>query len=102
MLAIGLILMTQPKLLLLDEPTASLSLEAAEIISQAIDRLKEEFGLAILLVEQNLDQCLSLSSRIYLMSEGKIVDEDTPDNIVKENKLERMFGIKSKVSKQLI
>ncbi|HSK71149.1 MAG TPA: hypothetical protein VK892_05605 [Pyrinomonadaceae bacterium] len=94
--------MTQPKLLLLDEPTASLSLEAAEIISQAIDRLKEEFGLAILLVEQNLDQCLSLSSRIYLMSEGKIVDEDTPDNIVKENKLERMFGIKSKVSKQLI
>lgn len=101
-LAIGLVLMSEPKLLLMDEPTASLSLEAIESISDAIVKFKSEFNLAILLVEQNIDKCLSLSDRIYLMRDGKIIDMDFPANIIRENKLERLFGIKKEISKQLI
>ena len=95
MLAIGLILTAKPRLLLLDEPTASLSLDAAEAVSAAIIRIKDELGVAMLLVEQNIDKCLALSDRIYLMRDGRVVDKDIPANILSENKLEKLFGVKT-------
>jgi branched-chain amino acid transport system ATP-binding protein len=46
---------------------------------------------AILLVEQNIGECLDMSDRVYLMSGGQIIDEDLPANIRDNNKLEALF-----------
>jgi branched-chain amino acid transport system ATP-binding protein len=91
MLAISMVLMVRPRLLLLDEPTASLAPAMADIIVSAISRIKDELGSAVLLVEQNIDKCLALSDRVYLMSGGRLVDEDAPTNLLNSGKLEKLF-----------
>jgi len=91
MLAIAMVLMDRSKVLLLDEPTASVAPAIADMIFSAISRLKHELGSAVLLVEQNIDKCLALSDRIYLMSAGKLIDEDIPTNLVVSGKLEKLF-----------
>lgn len=78
MLAIGMVLMAKPKLLLLDEPTASLAVGVVEAISNAIIKARDEFGSAILIVEQNIDKCLALSDRVYMMRDGQMVEEGSP------------------------
>ena len=72
MLAIGRALMTDPKILLLDEPTEGL---APIIIQQIFARLRElkAAGLTILLVEQNLNFALGLADEVSLMGRGQIV-----------------------------
>lgn len=72
MLAIGRALMTDPKLLVLDEPTEGL---APIIIRQIFDRLKwlKAEGMTLLLVEQNLNFALGLADEVSLMSRGQIV-----------------------------
>lgn len=76
MLAIGRALMSQPELLLLDEPSLGL---APIIIMQIFDtilQLREE-GMTIFLVEQNANQALKLADRGYVLENGHIVLEDT-------------------------
>jgi branched-chain amino acid transport system ATP-binding protein len=74
MLAIGRALMSEPKLLLLDEPSMGL---APLIVQQIFGILKEINGLGttILLVEQNANQALALSDRAYVLETGSIVSE---------------------------
>lgn len=78
MLAIGRALMTNPELLLLDEPSEGLAPLIVEAIGAVIGRLRDE-GLSILVVEQNLAMALSIADRVYVMNKGKIVFEGTPD-----------------------
>lgn len=80
MLAIARALMTNPELLLLDEPSEGLApLIVAEI--QRIIALLSEQGLSIFLVEQNLSLALGLADRVYVMSKGRIVFEGTPSGL---------------------
>ncbi|EME3611024.1 TPA: high-affinity branched-chain amino acid ABC transporter ATP-binding protein LivF [Yersinia enterocolitica] len=76
MLAIGRALMSQPKLLLLDEPSLGL---APIIILQIFDTIQQlrEDGMTIFLVEQNANQALKLADRGYVLENGRIVLEDT-------------------------
>jgi branched-chain amino acid transport system ATP-binding protein len=71
MLAIGRALMSQPKLLILDEPSLGL---APLIVKQIFDLIKEinGKGTTILLVEQNVSQSLKLSNRAYVLENGKV------------------------------
>jgi len=81
MLAIGRALMSNPELLILDEPSLGL---APIIISQIFDiihTLREE-GTTIFLVEQNANQALRLADRGYVLEHGKIVLEDSGDNLL--------------------
>ncbi len=81
MLAIGRALMTNPTLLLMDEPSEGLAPIVLGVIRDTLASLKGP-GLSILLVEQNLGLALSLGDRINLMSEyGHIVWEGTPDDL---------------------
>ncbi|MFV2039015.1 MAG: ABC transporter ATP-binding protein [Acidimicrobiales bacterium] len=81
MLAIGRALMTNPTLLLMDEPSEGLAPIILGIIRDTLAELKGP-GLSILLVEQNLGLALSLADRLLLMSEyGKIVWEGTPEEL---------------------
>ena len=78
MLAIGRALMTNPRLLLMDEPSEGLAPVVLKDIREHLLELKNQ-GLAILLVEQNLGLALKLSDRIYVLGEGgRIVWEGTP------------------------
>jgi branched-chain amino acid transport system ATP-binding protein len=74
MLAIGRALMSQPRLLLLDEPSLGLAPLVVHTIFEAIDEIKSK-GTTILLVEQNAHAALKHSDRAYVLETGKIVME---------------------------
>jgi branched-chain amino acid transport system ATP-binding protein len=76
MLAIGRALMTNPEILLLDEPSEGLAPMVLHEIAEIIARLREK-GLAILLVEQNVKMALNIAGRVYVMNKGRIAWEGT-------------------------
>ena len=80
MLAIARALMTNPALLLLDEPSEGLAPLIVAEIGQIIAELRAQ-GLSILLVEQNLSLALGVADRVYVMNKGRIVFEGTPDQL---------------------
>jgi urea ABC transporter ATP-binding protein UrtE len=73
MLAIARGLVGDPELLLLDEPSESLQPTLVEAIRGIVERARRERGLAVLLVEQNLDFARTLADRYYVMENGAIV-----------------------------
>jgi len=72
-LAIGRALVMRPQLLVLDEPTEGIQPSIIKDIGRAIRYLKDQSGLAILLVEQYLDFCRELADQVYIMDRGEIV-----------------------------
>lgn len=81
MLAIGRALMSNPELLLMDEPSEGLSPMLVQEIGLVTQQLKQE-GLSILLVEQNLPLALKVADYVYLMSKGGIVGEYLPQDLM--------------------
>jgi branched-chain amino acid transport system ATP-binding protein len=79
MVAIGQALMAAPKVLLLDEPTSGLAPSLSTDIYRAVARLKAE-GLAVLVVEQNVQRALSNSNRFCVMDRGRIAAEGNSDD----------------------
>ncbi|MEX6507037.1 urea ABC transporter ATP-binding subunit UrtE [Jiella sp. M17.18] len=80
-LAIGRALVTRPQLLVLDEPTEGIQPSIIKDIGRAIRFLKENSGLAILLVEQYLDFCRELADKVYIMDRGEIVFEGPAEGL---------------------
>ena len=77
MLAIGRALLTNPRLLLMDEPSEGLAPLLVRNLGDAIVRLREE-GLSILLVEQNLPMALRVAGDVYVLSKGHVVYHGAP------------------------
>lgn len=73
MLAIARALMFKPKLLLLDEPSFGLAPVVVEALTEVVRKIKE-LGVSILMVEQNLSLVADVADRIYVLSNGEIVD----------------------------
>jgi branched-chain amino acid transport system ATP-binding protein len=80
MLAIGRALMSNPDLLLMDEPTEGLAPLLVREVSRVIGELRRA-GLSILLVEQNLPLALSVADRAHILSRGQIVHTGSPDGL---------------------
>ena len=80
MLAIGRALMTNPDLLLMDEPTEGLAPLLVREVGRVLGELKRE-GLSILLVEQNLSLALSVADRVHILSRGQIVHSCGPGEL---------------------
>ncbi len=84
-MAIGRALVTRPKVLVLDEPTEGIQPSIIKDIGRALQFLRDEKGMTILLVEQFLDFCREISDDIYVMDRGEIMhagpaaDLDRPD-----------------------
>jgi len=78
MLAIGRALMTNPSLLLLDEPSEGLAPKLVLDLAHVLLQLKER-GLSVLMVEQNLPLALRLADYVYVMSKGTVVFEGSPE-----------------------
>jgi len=93
MLAIGRALMTNPELLLLDEPTEGLAPLLVVEVGRVIGELKRE-GLSILLVEQNLPLALSVADRTHILSRGQIVHSSRPDELMANEEIKsRYLGV---------
>lgn len=75
MVAIGRALMANPKLILLDEPSMGLAPIVVEKIAKALKRIKEDLGISILIVEQNLSLAFEVADRAYVLVKGEIVKE---------------------------
>jgi len=80
MLAIGRALMTNPDLLLMDEPSEGLAPILVQLLRDKILELKAS-GLPIFLVEQNLGLALAVADEVYLMESGQIVYQGHPDEL---------------------
>ena len=93
MLAIARALVCGADLLMLDEPTEGLAPLIVERVEALVRELNEE-GITVLLVEQNVAVALSLADRVYLLDQGKIVFEGTPEELeANEDVMDRHLGI---------
>ena len=91
MLAVGRALMAEPKLLILDEPTAALAPIIAEQLFQKLREIREQLGVTIVLVEQNVRKALGLANRGFVLIQGKKAFEGTPDQILNDAEIIRLF-----------
>ncbi|MEX2553659.1 MAG: ATP-binding cassette domain-containing protein, partial [Actinomycetota bacterium] len=90
MLAIGRALMSRPKLLMLDEPSMGLAPLLVEKIFEAIARINRE-GTTILLVEQNAQVALSMSSRGYVLESGEIVLAGASEALIHNDRVRKAY-----------
>jgi urea ABC transporter ATP-binding protein UrtE len=75
MLAIARCILLEPRLLLLDEPTEGLQPSVVQQLQDVLAAVGREFGLALLLVEQNLDFAFAVTSRGYVLEKGQVATE---------------------------
>ena len=90
MVAIGRALMARPRLLLLDEPSLGLSPLIVHEMFSAIRRVHAE-GTAVLLVEQNVSMALRVADRAYVLEEGRMVAEGTPETLMQNDEVRRAY-----------
>jgi branched-chain amino acid transport system ATP-binding protein len=91
LLALARGLMTNPELLLLDEPTLGLSPKVVKEIFLAIKDINQRYGTAIMIVEHNVKSVLGIVDRAYILDKGRIVAEDKPQNLFAKHTLEKVF-----------
>ncbi len=90
MLAIGRALMTNPQLLLMDEPSEGLAPLIVKEVGKIIYQLKQK-GFSILLVEQNLPMALKVADYLYILSNGKIVYDSMPDQLRSNDEIKAKY-----------
>ncbi len=90
MLAIARALVTNPELLLMDEPTEGLAPLLVREVGRVIERLKKE-GLSILLVEQNLPLALRLADQVHVLSRGQIVYSGAPAALEEDREVKARY-----------
>jgi branched-chain amino acid transport system ATP-binding protein len=83
MLAIGRALMSKPKLILVDEPSTGLAPIMMEVVIQALSRLRQESQIAILLVEQRIQNVLDLCNRFYILNRGQLREPKPSANLTR-------------------
>ena len=88
------VLALEPKVLILDEPTVALDYQSREEIMAMVKRLKEDFGMTIVLVTHNMDYVLEYADKVFVLKngeisfEGKVEDLFLNEQVLKENSLE--------------
>ncbi len=91
MLEIGRALMWEPKLVLMDEPSAGLAPLITKMIFNSVKRLNKEIGLTVLMIEQNARQGLQISHRGYVLELGKNSYEGTGQELLDNAEVRRAF-----------
>jgi ABC-type branched-subunit amino acid transport system ATPase component len=80
-LEIARALATQPKLLLLDEPTAGMNPEETRRLTEFVRRLRSEMGLTVLLIEHDMKVVMGISDRVTVLDHGEKIAEGSPDEV---------------------
>lgn len=81
LLEIARCMVTQPALLMLDEPAAGLNPQETHALDQLITQLRDEFNLAVLLIEHDMKLVMGISDHIYVMNQGRPLAEGSPRDI---------------------
>lgn len=93
MVSLGRALMTSPRLLLVDEPTIGLAPKVCVEIAGSLRRLRDEFGLSVLITEQNANFALTLAERLYVIETGRIQTQGAAQELRNDPRLvEAYFG----------
>ncbi len=96
MLALARGLMTDPKVLLLDEPSLGLAPKIAKEVFAKIKEINEQHKTAIVIVEHNIKFLLEITRRAYILDKGKIVAEGGSRKLLKSEIIEKVFMGKTK------
>jgi branched-chain amino acid transport system ATP-binding protein len=91
MLAIGRAMMARPKLLLLDEPSLGLAPLVVQVIFEALTRMKGEYGMSVLVVEQNANLALAHAARAYVLEVGRVVVAGSSDELRKNESVRKSY-----------
>jgi branched-chain amino acid transport system ATP-binding protein len=90
MLAMGRSLMSRPKLLLLDEPSAGLAPLLVREILNIVERIQKQ-GITVLLIEQNANMALSIADRAYVMEVGRIVLDGSAKEFLNDERVKKTY-----------
>ena len=93
-LSLAKALINDPKILFLDEPTASLDPETGDFVRTFIEKLSKEREMSILLASHNMDEVKRLCKNVLMMKDGLLIDRGTPNELIKKHgkiNLEEVF-----------
>ena len=90
MLAIGRALLSNPRLLMFDEPSLGLAPILVDLMIDVIRKLHQQ-GMTILLVEQNAELALEIADRAYVLETGRIILDGSPSDILKDNQVQKAY-----------
>ena len=95
MLAMAMAIMRRPKMMLFDEPTGSLAPKKAKEVLSEILRLRDTYGITVLLAEQNARRALEQGDKALLLVSGRVMYEDAAQKLLKHPELGKVYlGIK--------
>ena len=102
LLNLASVMAMEPKLLILDEPTAMLDPLAARTLLDTVKRINKELGVAVLLTEHRLEEVFPAADRVALMDGGRLLADDAPEDIAsalsrEKNKSRLYFGLPAAV-----
>ena len=80
--AIARALANEPASLLMDEPTSALDPAARRHVRETVEKLRRELGLTVIWVTHYMEELLEVADRIYLLQDGRIVDEGPPEHLL--------------------
>lgn len=90
-LSLGMGLLRQPKLLMLDEPSSGLSPIILQHLTKIIQEMNNSLGTSVFLVEQNVKTAFKLSKRVYVMKTGRIILEETGEKLLERKEWWDLF-----------
>ena len=90
-LAIGRGLMAGPKLIMLDEPSLGLAPKLVQQIFDLILQINEELGMTVLLVEQNVRRSCEISSRAFVLENGRVVLQGPGEEMLENDHVRRAY-----------
>jgi branched-chain amino acid transport system ATP-binding protein len=91
MLAIGMALMSKPRVLVLDEPSIGLAPLLVERVMESVRQINSFYGTSILMVEQNLRHCLATASRVIVINRGEKVFDGPAAELADDGALLKLF-----------
>jgi branched-chain amino acid transport system ATP-binding protein len=91
MLSIARGLMARPNLLLIDEPSLGLAPKIALEVYRTVRSLRDDHKVTILVADQNVHRILDISDRVYLIENGRIVMEGTPEELRRDKRIREVY-----------
>ncbi len=89
-IVIASVLALHPDILVLDEPTSELDPKGAEEVLGTIERLNDELGITVILIEHRLDRVVHLVDRLVILHEGRVAVDGTPRQVLADEKITRI------------
>lgn len=92
--AIAAVLAMMPEIIILDEPTAELDPIGTDDVFSVLKKLNQEYGLTIIIIEHKIEHLAAFCNRLLIMDQGRIVFDDSPEQIFKSWREVKDLGIK--------